>query len=274
MSKELISVIIPVWKPNMEQLKQCLETIVRQTYDELEIVLVYRKLENSVDRNFQSLIEEYHDENRIKVIFDKTAGFVNALNAGIRNSSGTLIGRIDADDFCKITRFEKQVEFMNINHLNIVGTWMYRISSSEKIIGRIEMPVTHNEIRKKMMFHCPMLHDTILMERKMLKKIGLYDPSFVHAEDYELYFRAMYNNYKFGNVPLHLGFVRELADSRSRGSEWREQRRYYIKAKNKAFLHYKFTKPYDIIYHILTPFSYLISPQMWVKIRRITGWNN
>lgn len=267
-----ISVIIPVWHPNIDQLKKCLNSVIKQTYVNLEIILIYRKSEGFDDK-FYHLINEYHEEKRLKVIEGKSKGFVNALNEGILNSNGEFIGRLDADDYCKIERFEKQLEFKKIHNYNIVGTWAYSISEDGKIIGKIEPPTSHFDIRKKMMFHCPLLHPTILMDRKMLDDIGLYDPSFIHAEDYELYFRAMSRNYKFGNVPDHLGYIRETIESRSRGAEWRKQRLYYIKAKNKAFFHYGFVKPYDIIYHILTPVSYFMSPFIWNRLKKFTGWN-
>jgi hypothetical protein len=41
----IISVILPVWKPDIEELKLCLDSLINQTYKNLEIIIVYRKLE-------------------------------------------------------------------------------------------------------------------------------------------------------------------------------------------------------------------------------------
>ena len=148
MKQEKISIIIPVWKPDIEHLTQCLESIVKQTYDNLEILIIYRKAEES-ENDFFNLINNYHDDNRLKVIMGKSKGFVNALNEGITNATGELIGRIDGDDYCEVNRFEKQLEFKYENHLNLVSCWAYRISYDGKILGKVEVPVTHKEIRKK-----------------------------------------------------------------------------------------------------------------------------
>lgn len=271
MKNEKISVIIPIWKPIIEQLKQCLDSIINQTYENLEILIIYKKSDD-FDRDFFHLIDEYHDENRLRVVKSKSKDFVNALNEGIINASGKLIGRIDGDDYCDAKRFETQVEFKNENNLNIISTWAYQISHDGKILGKIQVPVTHEEIRRKMMLHSPMLHSFILMDRKMLDKIGFYDTSFIHAEDYELFFRAMYYKYRFGNVPHYLGYARESLDSRSRGSEWKTQRLYYMKAKTKAFREYGFTKPYDLFYYSFTPLAYFMSPRLWEKTKKFTGW--
>ena len=266
----MISVILPVWKPKYNQLQKCLESIVNQTYSDLEIIVIYRKSDNN--EPFFSLLDSFNDK-RIKVLVGKSKGFVNALNEGVNASSGEIIGRIDADDYNDKTRFEKELQYMKENNLDIVGTWANKISEEGKIIGKIEVPKTHEEIRKSIMFHCPMLHPTILMKKQMLIDVGMYDESFIHAEDYELYFRIMSRNYRFGNMPEHLVNIREDQDSRSRGAEWKMQRKYYMKAKNKAFFHYGFTTPRDAIYHILTPISRIMSPKLWMKMKKFTGWD-
>jgi len=271
LKSKAISVIIPVWKPDLEQLKKCLNSVVNQTYEELEIILVYRS-DSQYDSDFYSLLEEYRDDKRLKVIQGKKRGIANSLNEGILISKGELIGRIDSDDYCDQKRFEKQIEVKTKNKVNIIGSWAYRISNSGKIIGRVEVPIKHSDIRKKMMFHCPMLHPTLLMDKKIFQDIGLYDPLFNRAEDYELFFRAMSQNYKFENVPEYLIWLRESKESITRGSEWKSQRRNYIRAKNKAFLHYGFVRPYDILYHSVTPLSYFVSPKMWLKINKLTNW--
>ena len=43
MENELISVVLPVWKPNIEQLKKCLDSLIKQTYSKIEIIICYRE---------------------------------------------------------------------------------------------------------------------------------------------------------------------------------------------------------------------------------------
>ena len=266
----LISVILPVWKPNFTQLKQCLDSLINQTYRHQEIIIIYRKSELH-DKDFFALIDEYNDE-RLKVIIEEKTGFTNSLNEGILNASGEYIARMDADDYCELNRFEKQLDFKEKTQSNIVGSWGYSISDDGKILGKIEMPVTHSDIRKKMMLHDPLLHSSVLMDRKILDQVGLYDPKYIHSEDDELWFRIMYHKYKFANVPEYLMYIRETLGSITRGSEWRISRQYNIKAKNYAFFHYGFRNPYDILYYILTPITYFISPRFALKAKKAIGW--
>jgi glycosyltransferase involved in cell wall biosynthesis len=90
-------------------------------------------------KKFYSLIETYNDD-RIRIIDNVSKGLTNSLNEGIKNSTGQFIARIDADDYCEINRFEKQLEFKNRYNYDIVGSWAYSISHEGKIIGKIELP--------------------------------------------------------------------------------------------------------------------------------------
>lgn len=264
----LISVILPVWRPNIIQLKKCIDSLVNQTYSNLEVIIIYKK-SNEHDEKFFKLIESYSDK-KIKIVNDKNQGFPASLNEGIINSSGEFIARIDGDDFCEKDRFEKQLEFKNKYKCNVVGSWANHVTNDGKIIGEKKVPITHKEIRKKIMYRNPMLHPTILMDRSMLDETGLYDPLCISSEDYELWFRIMSNNFRFGNVPEFLVSIgiEDNPDSITRGSGWKKVRSSSLQVKNKALLHYGFFRPLDILYYIPTPFYYLISPQLAMRIRK------
>jgi len=268
MKKNLISVILPIWKPDIRRLKLCLDSLVNQTYSDIEIIIVYKKSPEH-DGAFYNLTKGYQD-NRLKIVDDKNLGFPSSLNEGITNSSGEYIARIDSDDYCELDRFEKQLEFKVTHKYNVVGSWANLISDNGKQIGKKKLPTTHEEIRKKIMFRNPILHPSVLMDRAMLENIGYYDDSFVSSEDYELWLRAMHHQYKFGNVPeylVNMG-IEENPDSITRGSQWKKVRTRSMKAKNKALLHYGFFKPFDVFYYLLTPFYYFISPKNAMKFRK------
>ena len=121
MDLEKVSAIIPIWKPNFDHLKKCLDSMVNQTYKKLEIIIVYRKSTDH-DKKFFSFMKGYDKDPRVRVLEGKKKGFVNALNEGIENSNGEFIGRLDADDYSSLDRFEKQLDFKKKNELNVVGS--------------------------------------------------------------------------------------------------------------------------------------------------------
>jgi len=116
MKKDLVSVILPVWKPNIKQLKQCINSVLKQTYTNIELIISYYK-SPEFDDDFFHLMSENKDE-RIKVIECKNKGIGPSLNEGIEKSNGEFIARIDGDDYCEVNRIEKQLEYKKNNNCN------------------------------------------------------------------------------------------------------------------------------------------------------------
>lgn len=92
---ELVSIIIPVY--NVEAyLSQCIESVINQTYKNLEIILVD---DGSTD-NSGMICDEYAlKDDRIKVIHKENAGQSSARNIGINQSNGSFIYCLDSDDY-------------------------------------------------------------------------------------------------------------------------------------------------------------------------------
>ena len=267
--KDLISVIIPVWKPNISYLKECVDSVIEQTYAKLEIILVYKK-DQEFDEEFFKLMNTYED-NRLKIL-TSSGGVSKARNTGIINSKGEFVAHIDGDDFCEKQRFEKQLKFKKEKDCNVVGTWALNISKEGKVISKIQYPTTHNEIRKKIMLHDLILNPTVLMDRKMLDDVGLFDTTLSGSEDYDLWLRSLSRGYRFGNLPEYLVQIRENPQSITRGSGWRKHRVTSMKVRNKAVFQYGFSSPYDVFYYLLTPLSYFISPGLLMKLKKKVGW--
>lgn len=100
--KDLISVIVPIY--NVEQyLDRCIESILNQTYKNLEIILVD---DGSTD-NCPKICDRWtKKDNRIKVIHKKNGGISSTRNAGLDISTGKFIGFVDGDDSIDETMYE------------------------------------------------------------------------------------------------------------------------------------------------------------------------
>lgn len=90
----LLSVIVPVY--NVEKyLNKCIESIVNQTYKNLEIILV----DDGSPDNCHLICDDWAQrDGRIKVIHKKNAGVSSARNAGLDEARGSFIGFVDGDD--------------------------------------------------------------------------------------------------------------------------------------------------------------------------------
>lgn len=101
MSK-LISVVIPVY--NVEQyIGKCLESILSQTYNNLEIIVVN---DGATDGSGE-IISQYTNDPRLKYIEQKNSGVSAARNAGINFATGDYIAFVDSDDYLELDMYEK-----------------------------------------------------------------------------------------------------------------------------------------------------------------------
>jgi glycosyltransferase involved in cell wall biosynthesis len=107
-NSEIISVIIPVY--NVEKyIRECLDSIVNQTYIDLEIITVD---DGSID-NSGFICDEYAtQDNRIKVIHKKNGGLSSALNEGLAAATGKYLAFIDSDDWQERDTYEYALKNM------------------------------------------------------------------------------------------------------------------------------------------------------------------
>lgn len=102
MKEQLISIIVPIY--NVEDyLGKCIESIVCQTYKNIEIILVN---DGSTDACGQICDKWEKLDNRIKVIHKENGGLSDARNAGLKNVNGEYIGFVDSDDWIEKDMYE------------------------------------------------------------------------------------------------------------------------------------------------------------------------
>lgn len=103
---ELISIIIPVYNTE-KYLEKCIESVVGQTYKNLEIILVD---DGSTDTSGIMCDEWAKKDNRIKVFHKPNGGLMNAWKYGVMHSTGEYIGFVDSDDWIDANMYEKLLD--------------------------------------------------------------------------------------------------------------------------------------------------------------------
>lgn len=113
MEKNLVSVIMPTYNTG-EALRDCLESILSQTYKELEIVVTD---DNSTDETTIDILRDFEQrDSRVRVFWLKVNGGPGvARNNSIREARGQYIAFCDSDDAWYPTKVERQVEFLKAN---------------------------------------------------------------------------------------------------------------------------------------------------------------
>ena len=108
MNNSLISIIVPVYKVE-PYLRKCVESIINQTYTNLEIILV----DDGSPDNCGTICDEYAlKDSRIKVIHKENGGLSDARNAGLDIATGDYIGFVDSDDWIEPQMYQRLYELI------------------------------------------------------------------------------------------------------------------------------------------------------------------
>ena len=98
----MISVIVPIYKVE-KYLRKCVNSIINQTYKDLEIILV----DDGSPDNCGQICDEYAEQDsRIIVVHQKNAGLSAARNAGLEKISGEYVAFVDSDDTIEPQMYE------------------------------------------------------------------------------------------------------------------------------------------------------------------------
>lgn len=189
MERPLVSVIIPCYNC-IKYVEEAVMSIVNQTYQNMEILITD---DYSSDGTYEILKKLAKLDKRIKLYRNqKNEKIIETLNKMIHKSNGKYIARMDSDDISVLTRIEEQVSFLEINSdIDFCGTNCIHINNKGKIIAHKEFPGKSQQIQKLIKYGNIFAHPTIMIRSVLLKQCR-YNPEFIHAEDYELWCRLIY----------------------------------------------------------------------------------
>lgn len=205
MEKELVSVIMTSYNSNEKFLRQAIESVLNQNYENFEFIIVDDGSTNSV---LKKVLDELRGINKIKIIYQKNKGLCNARNTGIKNSKGKLISFIDDDDIWYENKLKETVDYFNLIKekdfkISMVFTQAEIIDESNKKYGIYGFNVKGNIFRDLLGKNIIGPPSSVLIEKDKLCEVGLFNESFIYAEDIELWYRLSkkYNIYSL-NKPL------------------------------------------------------------------------
>lgn len=134
MEKDLISVIVPVYKVE-KYLEKCIESIIKQTYTNLQIILV----DDGSPDNCGKICDEYaKKDSRIEVIHKINGGLSDARNVGINRANGRYIGFVDSDDYIKEDMYEKLINLIKEYDADISICNLYDVIDGNECIRNKE----------------------------------------------------------------------------------------------------------------------------------------
>jgi glycosyltransferase involved in cell wall biosynthesis len=202
--KSKVSFILPTFNAE-KYLKETIKSIINQSYKNYELIII----DNVSDDSTKKILEEFKNLNKeieLKILFKRTKNLAEALNLGIKASSGKYIARIDSDDIIRKNRIIKQVKFLENNkNYHIVGTNAFRFKKNSHYFK--PFLIHHNDIYLKisLIFNSPFVHPSIMISKKfIIDNDFFYNSKFDECEDYELWCRifekTMFKNLKYYGI--------------------------------------------------------------------------
>ncbi len=151
--KQLLSVVVPVYN-NEKYLNECIESILRQTYAELEIILVD---DGSTDRSGKICDDYEQKDSRIRVLRKDNEGACYARRDGILAAKGEYITFVDSDDWIDADMYDTLYGLLLEQKADIITSGFIRNESEEVSCDLLPEGVYEGEEKKelcgKMLFH-------------------------------------------------------------------------------------------------------------------------
>ncbi len=188
--KKKISIIMSCYNESEQELYDSINSILCQTYKNIELIIVN---DNPTNQNLKKFLSHYSKDKRIKLINnEKNLGLAQSLNKAIKIAIGEYIARMDADDVSLPNRLEKQVAYLEAHDdCSMVATNRNDIDENSQIIQKnAAIIVSDKLLRRITRFGSIITHPSIMIRANILKEVGCYR-SFPAAQDYDLWLRML-----------------------------------------------------------------------------------
>jgi len=207
----MVSVIMGVYNPQIDQLKKAVRSIIRQTYLNWEL-LIY---DDGSDPEYKEEIAKLANLDHRIVCYrgESNQGLAKVLNECILRARGKYVARMDGDDVSHRERLGKQVDFMEQHpEFDWVGLAVY-LMAGNSFWGTRKMPIKPQA--KDFLKYSPYIHPTVVFRKEVLKACRGYTVSkrTKRCEDYELFMRLHRQGYRGYNLNEYLFAYREDAAS-------------------------------------------------------------
>lgn len=187
---KLVSVIITTYNRKLKVLSRAVESVIHQTYKNLELIVVNDCPENvNLSTGIAQYVESLNDDRVHYISCVKNMGACKARNTGIVNSHGEYIAFLDDDDEWDIAKIEKQlVEFKNSN-IGAVYCFYNNILLNGKSEKVIPCDKTGNIQDYLLKGNCVGGASVPLIRRVVFDKIGLFDEKLQSSQDHDMWLR-------------------------------------------------------------------------------------
>lgn len=197
------SVILPVYNA-ASTVERAVTSVLDQTFRDFEVIAVD---DGSTDASRTILERLAQNDSRLRVVAHQHTGIVPSLNAAIEHASGDILIRMDADDYCRRDRFEKQLAmFAHDPNLGVVASRVAfggedkAAEGYRRYVNWTNALLSHQDIVLNRFVESPLAHPSTAFKRALVTDFGAYrDGRF--PEDYEFWLRLLDHGVRFAKHP-------------------------------------------------------------------------
>lgn len=265
-----VSVIIPCYNETEELFRRSLESVIAQTLEDIEIIIILDKPDN---RELRDIIWDFQSRCD-KIVFltpENNLGRGNARNLGIWSAQGKYVAIHDADDIDAPERLEQQYNYMEENpNTGVVFSWTVFTDEQGNIIPDSKRTPTPES---KSVFRKGLNHQTMFIRTDIMQSLWWYT-DMNYGEDVDLWMRLYLADVQMWKIDaLHSYYLSPLESSHSdyieKLKKWRlASLQFYVK-------YFKHTARDPLFYRFLvTTLSDYIALHFWkekyIKYREFT----
>ncbi len=188
----LVSVIMSVYNADPDLLKRSVDSILNQTYSDIELILI----NDGAGEKGEEYIKSLKDKRVHVLVNPRNMGLAFSLNRGIKAAHGTYIARMDADDYALPERLSEQLSYMeehkNIDVLACITADICEGKLTGKL-GGLYKKFNNEDMRIQFSLSpMPFPHPSVIFRTDFLKSNNLaYDEEYERAQDYNMWARCI-----------------------------------------------------------------------------------
>jgi glycosyltransferase involved in cell wall biosynthesis len=200
MKAPVVSVILPAYN-SAEYIAETIESVLNQSFADFELIVID---DGSTDGQADEILPFCERDQRVRYIYQTNKGVSSARNTGFNHSSGKFIAFLDADDIWLPNNLEAKMPKFDEEDVGLVHSDAGLIDqNSKEITGKVMTGMEGNLLDiilewQSMVVPGP---SSILVRRKVLHTIGLFDTRLSTSADYDLFIRIA-AKYRISRVPI------------------------------------------------------------------------
>ena len=205
-----VSVLTPLYNTNHKFLKEMIESILNQTFDDFEFILLNDSPNN---KELKDIVLSYKDNRIIYIENEENIGISKSRNKLLELAKGEYIAIFDHDDISLPQRLEKQVNFLDKNpRIGVVGSNFRRFSNNRKS----KNPENNLDIKINLVVRgCIMTHSSVMIRKSLLTENSIkWEEEYSPCEDYML-FAELIDKTMFYNIQEPLLIYRDHENNTS-----------------------------------------------------------